>query len=117
MTEVQLFNLLSPLVSTKAYPLIAKQGATAPFIVFSSPSSVPDSSICGSTRDSERLFQVDCYHDNHKDLCTLREAALSALAASSLVEAVEGFSTDFEPDTKLFRALISVRCWEDAASV
>ena len=117
MTEVQLFNLLSPLVSTKAYPLIAKQGATAPFIVFSNPSSVPDSSICGSTRDSERLFQVDCYHDNHKDLCTLRESTLTALSASSLVEAVEGFSTDFEPDTKLFRALISVRCWESAASV
>ena len=117
MSEVQLFNLLSPLVSAKAFPLVAKQGTAVPFIVFSNVSSVPDATVCGSTRDSERLFQVDCYHDNHKDLCTLREAALSALAASSLVEAVEGFSTDFEPDTKLFRALISVRCWEDAASV
>lgn len=117
MTEVQLFNLLSPLVSAKAFPLLAKQGTAVPFIVFSNVSSVPDSTVCGSTRDSERLFQVDCYHDNHKDLCTLRESTLTALTGSSLIEAVEGFSTDFEPDTKLFRALISVRCWESAASV
>ena len=117
MTEVQLFNILTSLVSGKAYPLIAKQGAAAPYIVYSNVSSVPDAAMCGSTRDSERLFQVDCYHDNHKDLCTLRESTLAALSASSLVEAVEGFSTDFEPETKLFRALISVRCWESAASV
>lgn len=117
MLETSLYTLLSPLVSGKAYPLVAKQGDTAPFIVFSAVSAVQDVSICGSTRDADRLFQVDCYHDNHKDLCTLRESTLTALSASSLVEAVEGFSTDFEPDTKLFRALISVRCWESAASV
>ena len=117
MLEVSLFNLLSPLVSGKAYPLMAKQGTAAPFIVFSNVSSVPDGSICGSTRDSDRLFQVDCYHQNHSDLCTLREATIAALHGSSLIEAVEGFATDYEQDTKLFRALISVRCWENAASV
>ena len=117
MLETSLYTLLSPLVSGKAYPLIAKQGDTAPFIVFSAVSNEQDVSICGSTRDADRLFQVDCYHTNHKDMCTLRESTIAALQGSSIIEAVESFATDYEPDTKLFRALIQVRCWENAASV
>ena len=61
------------------------------------------------------------YEWTASDFCghrpTLREATIAALHGSSLIEAVEGFATDYEQDTKLFRALISVRCWENAASV
>lgn len=117
MVEIRLYDILKSLVSNRVYPNLATQGAARPYIVYSNVSSVPDTSFCGTTRDSERLFQVDVYSDNHSDMCALRESTITALIASPYVEAVEGFNTDYEQDTKLFRALISVRFWEDAASV
>lgn len=117
MTEVHLYDALKALVSNRVFPNLATQGTPTPYIVYSNVSSVPDTAICGTTRDSDRLFQVDVYVDNHSDMCALREQTITALVASPYVEAVEGFSTDYEPDTSLYRALISVRVWEDAASV
>lgn len=117
MIEIRIYNVLASLVSNKVFPNLATQGTAAPYIVYSNVSSVPDTALCGTTRDSESLFQVDVYHTNHLDMCALRESTITALVASPYVEAVEGFSTDYESDTSLYRALISVRLWEDAASV
>ena len=117
MTEVRLYDILKTLVANRVFPNLATQSTITPYIVYSNISSVPDTAICGTTRDSERLFQVDIYHLNHADMCALRETTITALIASPYVEAVEGFSTDYESDTALYRALISVRLWEDAASV
>ena len=117
MIEVRIYNMLASLVSNKVFPNLATQGTAAPYIVYTNVSSLPDTAICGTTRDAESLFQVDVYHNNHSDLCALRELTFAALVASPYVEAIESFSTDPEPDTGLYRALFSVRLWENAASV
>jgi hypothetical protein len=115
--EVAIATALNQLVGSRVYPNIAKQDEPTPYIVYTDVSSLPDSSICGTTEDAERLYQIDVYHRNHTDLRALRRQVFAALEAMSQTELIDSWSGDYEPDTRLHRCLMQVRFFESAASL
>jgi hypothetical protein len=110
--EVAIAAALNTLVGSRVYPNIAQQGATTPYIVYTDVSSIPDSSICGTTEDTERLYQIDIYHLNHSDLRALRRQVFAALEAMDQIELIDSWSGEYEPDTRLHRCLMRVRFYE-----
>lgn len=115
--EQRLYDLLKGLVGDRCYPNVAKQTDPSPFIVLTNFANTPDTTICGSTEDAERLYQVDIYHQNNFDLIALRRSAFALLKAASWVDGIEGWSVDFEEATRLHRCLLTVRCIEREADI
>lgn len=117
MTEVALFDALRVLVADRVYPSIAAQGTPHPYIVVTAVAATPDTAICGSTEDAERLYQIDIYHENSFDLITLRRQVFAALQAMPQCQSIDGWMMDFETDTRLHRCMLTARLYEHAADL
>jgi len=115
--ENAIATALNSLVSNRVYPSVAVQNSAKPYIIYTNVSSVTDTTVCGSTEDAERLYQVDIYDLNHSDLRALRRQVFAALKALPQVESIDGWSSDYETDTRLHRCLLTVRCYEHAADL
>lgn len=104
MIEDKLFELLRDLVNEKAYPLIAPQGTSPPYICFTKVSGSHDDVLCGQSA-KRYSFQIDCYANNG----LVASETLKNLAYER-IKVLKPFNVDdsqeYEADTKLYRSTL-----------
>lgn len=107
MIQQKLFSALSPLVSGRCfYGLIPETNKAFPVIVYQFPNISPNSALEDGDLDDYQV-QIDIYSQNPDDIFALRKAIFTALdTAFDYAERESDFS-DYEPDTKLHRRVIT----------
>jgi hypothetical protein len=108
------FAGLAALVGDKVFPLRARPGVAAPYIVYSRVSGQRVRSLAGPSGLARPRFQFDCYGGTYaelRDVATQLRLALDGfrgtvagvrIGGASLQNEIDAF--DFEPDPDLFRA-------------
>lgn len=107
MIQHQLFNALKPLVSGRCfYEVIPDTNRDFPVIVYQFPTISPNSALADGDLD-DFTVQIDIYSPNSEDIFTLRNQIFTALEENfDFAERGNDFS-DYEPDTKLHRRVIT----------
>lgn len=107
MIQQKLFNALKPLVSGRCfYEVIPETNKEYPVIVYQFPTISPNSALEDGDLD-DFTVQIDIYSPNPDDVFFLRKPIFSVLAENfDFAERINDFS-DYEPDTKLHRRMIS----------
>lgn len=107
MIQQQLFKALYPLVSGNCfYELIPETQKEFPVIVYQFPTISPNSALEDGDLD-DFTVQIDIYSPNPDDIFALRKPIFTALTENfDFAERVNDFS-DYEPDTKLHRRVIT----------
>lgn len=111
--EAQLFGTLSGILDT--FPVTAPDGQAAPYCLYSRVSSVPNNNLEGGAAGLERIrYQIDVHAATALQARSLAASIKSALGALS-TPGFEGYVLDdrdlYEPEVKLFRAMIDWECW------
>ncbi|WP_448916767.1 DUF3168 domain-containing protein [Haemophilus sputorum] len=107
MIQQQLFNALKPLVSGRCfYEVIPDTNQEYPVLVYQFPTITPNSALTDGDLD-DFTVQIDIYSLNPDDIFALRKPIFTALTENfDFAERVNDFS-DYEPDTKLHRRVIT----------
>ena len=102
MIQKKLFSALNPLVSGRCfYGLIPETNSTYPVIVYQFPTISPNSAL------EDFTVQIDVYSKNPDDIFALRKAIFTALETAFDYAERESDFSDYEPDTKLHRRVIT----------
>lgn len=107
MIQQQLFNALKPLVSGRCfYEVIPDINQEYPVLVYQFPTITPNSALEDGDLDDFSV-QIDIYSPNPDDIFALRKPIFTALTENfDFAERANDFS-DYEPDTKLHRRVIT----------
>lgn len=107
MIQQDIFKALSPLVENRCfYGFIPDTNKKFPVIVYQFINISPNSALVDGDLD-DFTVQIDVYSNNSDDIFTLRKAVFNALeTAFDYAERRSDFS-DYEPDTKLHRRVIT----------
>ena len=107
MIQHKLFNALKPLVSGRCfYGYIPDTNKEYPVIVYQFPSVTPNSALEDADLD-DFTVQIDAYSKNPDDIFALRKAIFTALETAFDYAERESDFSDYEPDTKLHRRVIT----------
>lgn len=111
--ESSLYGVLSGIVTT--FPVTAPDSQAAPFCIYSRVSSSPNNNLAGGAPGLERIrYQIDVHATTAAQARSLAASIKSALGALT-TPGFEGYIVDdrdlYEPDVKLFRAMIDWECW------
>ena len=107
MIQKKLFNALNPLVSGRCfYGLIPETNSAYPVIVYQFPTISPNSALEDGDLD-DFTVQIDVYSKNPDDIFALRKAIFTALETAFDYAERESDLSDYEPDTKLHRRVIT----------
>ncbi|MCK3656234.1 hypothetical protein A4G19_15625 [Pasteurellaceae bacterium Macca] len=107
MIQQQLFNALKQLVSGRCfYEVIPDTNQTYPVIVYQFPTILPNSALEDGDLD-DFTVQIDIYSPNPDDIFALRKQIFTALAENFDFAERENDFSDYEPDTKLHRRVIT----------
>lgn len=109
---VSVLRAAPALASVKVYPLVAADGAVAPYIVYCEPVENGINQLSGSTDLQNRWMQVDVYGKTKAQVVALKAVILAAVIAEPRFGAIfkSGGST-YEPDTKLYRQMQTFSLW------
>lgn len=107
MIQQQLFNALKPLVSGRCfYEVIPDTNSDYPVIVYQFPAISPNSALENGDLD-DFTVQIDVYSRNPDDIFALRKPIFNALETAFEFAERENDFSDYEPDTKLHRCVIT----------
>lgn len=107
MIQQTLFNALSPLVSGRCfYEVIPDTNQKFPVIVYQFPTISPNAALAEGDLD-DFTVQIDLYSPNPDDIFALRKPIFTALSENFEFAERENDFSDYEPDTKLHRRVIT----------
>lgn len=110
MIEDKIYELIRDLVEGKAYPFIAPQGTSPPYICFTKISGSFDDVLCGQSA-KQYSFQIDCYSDNG-----LAVAEKLKDLVYERMKIFKPFNIDedqhYESDTKLYRSTLELNFYQ-----
>lgn len=111
---VQLFQILSPLVDGRVYPLQVQETdlANTPFIVYQTVSSRPLNTIDGHTGHEWVRTQIDVYHEDAYQGTLLGNRVVQALSDAIKPNDYGGSILSYDPDARLHRVLIDFSFWQ-----
>ena len=109
--ETTLQTLLNALAAGGAHQDIARQGATAPYLVWLLVASPTNNSLQGASNVQNTRIQVDCYAASQAARQTLADVVVAAMAASSLSNVRLSSQNLYEPEVKLFRTMLEFSIW------
>ncbi|HHW7518583.1 TPA: DUF3168 domain-containing protein [Mannheimia haemolytica] len=107
MIQNELYSALKSLVSGRCfYEVIPETNREYPVIVYQFPTITPNSALEDGDLD-DFTVQIDIYSPNTDDIFALRKPIFTALTENfDFAERVNDFS-DYEPDTKLHRRVMT----------
>ena len=109
--EATLQTLLNPLATGGAHQDIARQGVTAPYLVWSEVVSSTNNSLQGASNVQNTRVQIDCYAASPAARQTLADAVVAAMAAASLSNLQLSSQNLYESEVKLFRTMLEFSVW------
>jgi hypothetical protein len=95
----------------RAYQAVAPHHTAAPYIVWEQVSSVINSHLDGLANLQNVRIQIDCYAKTAKSCKTLRDAVVSALAASSITHVVLSAEALRDEEADLHRQMFDISVW------
>lgn len=102
-------SAVTNIVSNRIYRTLALQPTTAPYIVWSIVSTIPENNLADLPELDDARIQIDCYSVSQPQARTLSNAAQAAIEAVTHV--VMGPIEFFEPDTLLYRFTFDATFW------
>jgi hypothetical protein len=109
-------NLGSP--SVDVYPLIARDSAPLPYVVYSQIANPINNSLTGRADLQNTRLQIDCWHSSYSAVHTLANAVIAAMDAQTHSGSPAVFTAiligkqDFEdPDTRDYRVVLEFSVW------
>lgn len=107
MIQKTLFAALKPLVSGRCfYEVIPDANIDYPVIVYQIPDIAPNSALENGDLD-DFTVQIDVYSPNPDDIFALRKSIFTAIEKAFDYAERENDFSDYEPDTKLHRRVIT----------
>lgn len=102
---------LAPCATGGAHQDIAPQGTQAPYIVWTEIVSATNNSLDGASNIQNARVQVDVYAKTQADRRTAANAVKTAMAAIASQNVQISSQNQYEPDVKLFRAILDYSVW------
>jgi hypothetical protein len=100
------------LAGVKVYPLVAADGAIAPYIVYCEPVENANNDLQGPVDLQNRWMQIDVYAKTKVQAVALKAAiSIAVLAETSLGAVFKTGGSTYENDTKLFRQMQTFSLW------
>jgi hypothetical protein len=114
--ESDLYGVLGPLVSGRAYPDVAPTGAVRPYIVYQQVGGVPLSFLAGIPDKRNGRFQIAAWATTRISASALIRQVEDAVRLSAALNATTegGAVADYEEDTKLYGARQDFSIWFQA---
>jgi hypothetical protein len=109
--EGDIQTILAALVSGRAYPMVAPDPVTKPYIVYQIISDVMENTLKGYAGKSNKRVQVDVYHTSYGAVKTLMESIRSAMAASAIKNLHLSTQDLYESEVQLYRISMDYSVW------
>lgn len=111
---VQLYNLLSPLVDGKVYPLFVteRDKRDPPYIVYQVISNQPEITMDGITGHEWVRVQVDVYHRDIYEATLLSNKVINLINNNVKPSIYGGSSQLYESEAKLYRITADYEFWQ-----
>lgn len=111
---ITLYNALSPLVDGRVYPsLITEHGdPTTPYIIYQIVSSVPETTIDGTTGHEWVRAQIDVYDDDLYQCTLLANRVVNAINDALQTSDYGGQQQLYDTENNLHRQLIEYHFWQ-----
>lgn len=116
---VQLYNLLSPLVDGKVYPLFVTEldERDPPFIVYQVISDQPETTLDGITGHEWVNVQIDVYHPDVYQCTLLANKVINQINNNVKPSKYNGSDQLYEADAELFRISIDYGLWQTTPTI
>lgn len=96
-------------------PDVADQGDIAPYVVYTRLPLGPNWTLTGPSSLQNAHYQIDVYAKSRADAIRIAGLVTQALSQSQLLTGVpKSESSDYEPDTKLYRRMLEFSVWLNA---
>ena len=112
MIEIDLYTYLKNdtavklAVGTNIFPMVAKEGVTTPYIIYTNVSDVDQTSFQGDNYSKNSRFQLDIYSPSYGEVKEILGVVKDALYNFGFFPHNFVARDLYEKDTKLFRQLI-----------
>jgi hypothetical protein len=114
--ESDLFGVLGPLVSSRAYPDVAPLGATLPYITYQQVGGNAINFLSGIPDQRNGRFQINVWASTRSDASTLIRQVEDALRLSTTLRATTqgGAVSGYEDELKLYGSRQDFSVWFSA---